>query len=206
MIGILPLFKFFLFLINDKESIFFFVKPSIIWDGWSFDVFLNELDLLYGSYCRGQKSSLPDLNIQFADYSIWHRKRVESDVVKNQIEYWREKLPERLPKMNLPFDRKRPSHFIYKGARKSIQIPNRDVESLSKICKSENLTLFVGFLTVFKILLFRYTDQKELLIGMPMRNRVKPETENLIGHFVNNVLLLLHLALARIWEDGSCKN
>lgn len=186
----LPLFKFFLIKIKPGETIFFFVKPSIIWDGWSFDVFIHELDQLYDAFRQGNPSSLQELKIQFYDYSIWHRKRITGYEVKKQIEFWKKKLPGHLPKMVLPFDRKRPNHFIYKGEREFIHIPWEDVKSLKTFCKEVNLTLFIAFLAVFKILLYRYTNAKEILLSLPMWNRVRPETEDLIGHFVNNILLL----------------
>lgn len=188
--GVLNLFKFFIFKLSVDEHIFFFVKPSIIWDGWSYDIFINELNLIYSAISKGQPSPLHKLRIQYSDYSIWHRKWVDGYEVNKQIDYWKKKLPSRLPKMKLPFDRKRPSHFIYKGGHEFVRISDEDIEQLKALCKQDNLTLFIGFLTVLNILLFRYTDNKDILIGMPMWNRVRPETEDLIGHFVNNVLLL----------------
>jgi aspartate racemase len=189
-LAVAPLFKFMLFKIKENESIFFFVKPSIVWDGWSFDIFLGELDLLYDAFFNGKPSPLPELEIQYSDYAIWHHKRMHGPEISKQIDYWRAKLPKRLPKMNLPYDYKRTASFSYKGRRKAFKISTEKVDQLARICSQENATLFLGFLTIFEILLFRYCNQNNIFMGLPMWNRVRPEMENVIGHFVNNVLFL----------------
>jgi amino acid adenylation domain-containing protein len=188
-----PLFKFMLIRINENESILFFDKPSIIWDGWSFDIFLSELDILYEAFSKGKPSPLPKLEIQYSDYAAWYTNRMQGREISGQIDYWRSKLPGQLPGLNLPYDFERTSSFTYQGQRKAFKIPAEKVGRLSRICGEENATLFLGFLTVFEILLSRYTNQQDILIGLPMWNRVRPEIENLIGHFVNNILFLNHI-------------
>jgi amino acid adenylation domain-containing protein len=188
-----PLFKFMLIKTKENESIFFFVKPSIVWDGWSFDIFLSELDILYDAFSNGKASPLPKLEIQYSDYAVWYKKRTQGHEISRQIDYWRSKLPKQLPRLNLPYDFERTSSYTYQGQRKAFKIQADKVSRLARICSEENATLFLGFLTVFEILLFRYTRQKDILIGLPMWNRVRPELENLIGHFVNNILFLNHI-------------
>lgn len=183
-----PLFKFMLIRVKEYESIFFFVKPTIIWDGWSFDIFLNELDTLYSALIAGKSNPLPQLPIQYSDYAIWHGIRVQDDEIFKQIEYWRSKLPKKINYLQLPYDHHRQLDFNYWGNRKSFSIPNDKVNQIVKICNEENATLFIGFLTIFKILISRYTLQNDIIIGLPMWNRVRPEFENVIGHFVNIVL------------------
>jgi non-ribosomal peptide synthetase component F/acyl carrier protein len=187
-----PVLSCKLIYLKEDESILFFVSHPLVWDGWSFDIFLYELDLLYRGQIENRSVALDELKVHYADYAVWHRQWIEGQEVSKQIQFWKNKLVDAgpLPKMNLPFDFDRPMETKYKGGQKKIAIPKEQAARLNELCARQNITLFTGFLSVLSILLSKYCNQSKILISMPMWNRVRPELENVIGHFVNTVLLI----------------
>jgi len=163
-------------------------------DGPSMSVLHEELVALYQSFSRGDEPELPPLPIQYADFAAWQRAGFTRDVLGKQLSYWRTKLEEAPPYLELPTDFVRPAVQAYKGARLFFQLPAALAASLRQMSRGENVSLFMTLLAGFEALLHRYTAQEDIVIGTPVANRPRPEMEGLIGFFLNTLALRVDLS------------
>ncbi len=184
-----PLYRVALYRLKDAEYVFFFVVHHIVWDGWSFDTFLSELHRLYGAFARGQPAPLEPLPIRYRDFAAWNRTLLEGDALNPHRSFWHEQLKAPLPVLELPTDRPRPANMSHRGTTLTFEIHREDVDRLTATARERNATLYMALLAGFKALLHRYTGQEDLALGTPVRGRTMPETEDLLGFFVNTVVL-----------------
>ncbi|HEX3129216.1 MAG TPA: amino acid adenylation domain-containing protein [Thermoanaerobaculia bacterium] len=155
----------------------------IVSDGWSMDVLVRELAVLY------QGEALPELPVQYADYAVWQRRWLTAEVLEPQIDYWKEALAGAPTVLELPTDRPRPAIQTFRGATRPLAIPPVLAADLRAFGRREGSTLFMTLLAGYQTLLHRYSGQGELLVGSPIANRARREVEGLIGLFVNAVVL-----------------
>ncbi len=158
-------------------------------DGWSMDVFLRELSELYLAYKSNSPTELEPLEIQYSDYAIWQREALNSEVIRSQHAYWDEKLDGLNPLFSLPGDKPRPADKSYKGKYKQFVIPSEVHGQLKSLAQENDATLYMTLLSVFYLLLWRYSGESDVVVGTPSANRNLPELENLIGFFVNTLVL-----------------
>jgi amino acid adenylation domain-containing protein len=175
--------------LSEEEYILLVTMHHIITDGWSCGVFLRELSTLYGAFSTNQPSPLPELPIQYADFTIWQRDRTQGEFLATQLNYWKQQLSGELPVLQLPTDRPRPSVTTFAGAKQYFTFSKALTDELRQLSQREDSTLFMSLLAVFNILLYRYTDQEDIVIGSPIANRNKAELEGLLGLFVNTLIL-----------------
>jgi len=161
----------------------------IVSDGWSVGVFYRELTTLYQAFAEGQPSPLPELSMQYADFSMWQREWLQGERLEEQLAYWQKQLSGPLPVLELPTDRRRPPRQSFNGKEYRAGLPSTLLEPLKSLGREENCTLFVTLLTAFKVLLARYTQQTDILVGIPVANRTRVETEAMIGFFVNTLVM-----------------
>jgi len=192
-ISIAPLFKAILIKIDEYEHVFYFMPHHVIWDGWSFDIFLEELAEHYSAFKENHEPDLSDIAIQYTDFSEWHNKWVDSDALKNQYEYWYQKLNGELPVLELPFDHPRPAELSFNGAQLGFSIPENIIASLNQIGQEHNATLNMVLLAAYKVLLYRMSGMEDLIVGSPIQGRTMRETQDLIGVFVNTLVLRTRL-------------
>lgn len=184
-----PLLRASLIKLSDRESVFLLTMHHIVSDGWSILIFFRELAALYDAFAKGEPSPLTEPSIQYADYALWQRDWLRGDVLERQLSYWKEQLGGDLPVIDLPADRPRPAVQTYPGDRVALTLPEKLTEALMGLSQRESATLFMTLLAAFKVLLQRYTGQDDLIIGSPIANRPRTETEGLIGFFLNNLAL-----------------
>ncbi len=161
----------------------------IISDGWSSAILMREFVALYQAFSRGEQSPLAELPVQYADFSCWQRDWLVGDVLRQQVDYWRNKLDGAPSLLELPTDRPRPAVMSHCGTQHRFEIPAALTEQVHKLSRRYDATLFMLLLTVFKILLFRYSHQQDICVGTPIANRNRLEIEGLIGFFVNTLVL-----------------
>ncbi len=178
-----------LFRIEDEVSIVVFTVHHIIADGWSTDILLRELGLLYRSCLLGKSAELRPLPIQYSDYSIWQRNWLQGEVLEQQLGYWKEQLGGDLPTLNLQTDYPRKRVQTFAGAIEQFSVPKQVVIKLQQLSKTHSATLFMTLLASFNLLLRRYSGQIDLVVGTPIANRHRPEVEGLIGLFVNTLVI-----------------
>ena len=160
----------------------------IITDGWSSGVLLRELSALYAAHCRGEASALPALPVQYADYAVWQREWLQGEVLEQQLAYWKPALAG-LPALELPTDRPRPAIATFGGDECVVELDAELTQALRQLGHREGATLFMTLLAAFQVLLYRYSGQDDVAVGVPIAGRTRLELEGLIGFFVNTLVL-----------------
>jgi amino acid adenylation domain-containing protein len=189
-----PLLRANLLRLDEEEYVLLLTTHHIIADGWSIRVFIRELGTLYESYAAGKPSPLPELPIQYADFAAWQREWLSDELLETQLAYWRRQLGGGLPVLELPSDRPRPAVQSFRGARQRLIIPAPVTEALKELSRRSGVTLFMTLLAAFKVLLMRYSAATDIVVGTPIANRTRLETESLIGFFVNTLVLRTDLS------------
>ena len=169
-------------------------------DGWSQGILVKEFTELYNALKEGREAVLPDLPLQYSDYSIWQREYVEGEFLEGQLSYWEEKLRGVSP-LSLPTDYARPSTQSYEGSKVSITLSQDLSASISDLCHKQGATMYMVLLSVFKVLLFRYSGQEDICVGTPIANRTQSDLEGMIGFFVNTLALRSNLKGTSGFED-----
>ena len=180
-----PPLRCWLFRLGPRRHALLVVMHHIVSDGWSTGIFMHELTSAYGALAAGTAPGLPELNIQYPDFAAWQLDWLAGGVADRQLAYWKQRLAEPLPILDLPSDRPRPPVQSLLGAQEPVVIDAVRVAAMERICRAEGATLFMGMLATFNALLYRYTGQHELVIGIPIANRRHAWTEGLIGVFIN---------------------
>ncbi|HEX8127476.1 MAG TPA: amino acid adenylation domain-containing protein [Pyrinomonadaceae bacterium] len=180
--------------LDEEAHVLLITLHHIVCDGWSVGVLVRELGALYGAYRRGEESPLEALEVQYGDYAEWQRAWLTGDVLDSQLHYWRTQLGGELSVLQLPIDKPRQPLSGQRGAVHH-QVLGRELgEGLKALSHSADATLFMTLLTAFQILLYRYTNQQDILVGTPVANRNRAEIEPLIGFFVNTLVLRTDLS------------
>ncbi|WDD36959.1 amino acid adenylation domain-containing protein (plasmid) [Nostoc sp. UHCC 0926] len=174
--------------LGEQEHVFLLTMHHIITDGWSIGVFLRELATLYATFSTNQPSPLLELPIQYADFAIWQRDRLQGELLKTQLSYWKQQLSGELPVLKLPTDRPRPDVTTFTGAKQYFTFSKTLTDALNQFSQLEDTTLFMTLLAAFNILLYHYTEQEDILIGSPIANRNRAELEGMLGLFVNTLV------------------
>lgn len=196
-----PLFEVGLFRIEQGDQILVLKMHHIISDAWSIGLMIKEIfsnyDLLFA------KKFIPNENLplRYVDFSIWQQTRLKGEENQKQLKYWKEKLDGNLPVLELPSDRPRPPVKTYTGAKHFFKISSDLLRKLEILSKKESVTLFMTTLSAFKTLIYRYTGEKDLLIGTPIANRNFNEIEEIIGNFVNTIVLRTQLKENHNFKD-----
>jgi hypothetical protein len=161
-------------------------------DGWSSGVFMQELGTLYNGYVQGRPASIPELEIQYADYAYWQRQWLQGAVLEQRIRYWTQQLAGVAP-LILPADRPGPSTVSDRGASYFFSLSQDLMRELYRLGQGEGTTLFMVLLAAFQTLLYRYSGQTDIVVGTDIANRTSVETEALIGFFINVLALRTNL-------------
>ncbi|HYU23837.1 MAG TPA: condensation domain-containing protein, partial [Thermoanaerobaculia bacterium] len=171
---------------HSAESIVVLTMHHIASDGWSVELLHGELSALYAS---GKAESLPPLPIQYGDYARWQRERLTAELEQREIGWWREQIGDAPRRLELPTDRRRPAVRSYAGARYARMLDQQLRATLETTGRREDVTLYMLLLAGWSVLLGRYSNQEQLLVGSAMANRGRVELEPLIGFFANTVVL-----------------
>lgn len=189
-----PLVRALLLALSAENHVLLLTIHHIVSDGWSMGVLFRELGLIYEAFAAGKPSPLPELRIQYADYASWQREFLHEDALRTQLDYWRTQLADAPPTLELPKDGQRPAIQRFRGAKVVHHLPLTLTEGLKQLSVNERVTLFMTLLAAFKVLLWRYTNQDDIIVGSPIANRTRAETEDLIGFFVNTLVLRTDLS------------
>ena len=174
---------------EDGERMLLLSTHHIISDGWSIAVFNRELSALYDAFLTGAPSPLPELPIQFADYTVWQRQTMQGTALERQADYWRGQLADASRTLNLPTDKPRPAIPSYRGAKIYFDLPLDLAEAARAVSQQYGATLFMTFLAAFQTTLRRRTGQDDICVGSPIAGRTHTETEPLIGFLANTLVL-----------------
>jgi amino acid adenylation domain-containing protein len=160
----------------------------IVTDGWSLGVLIREVSALYEAFRAGQPPPLPEPAIQYADFAAWQREWPRGEALRRQLDYWTAQLAG-LPLLELPTDRPRPAVPSGRGAERTALIPRDLLDAVRALGRQEGATLYMTLLAAFQVLLHRYSGQDDIAVGSPIAGRTRPELEDLIGLFINTLVL-----------------
>jgi amino acid adenylation domain-containing protein len=184
-----PLLRIRLLRVGPDQYILLFAAHHIIIDGWSTSILLRELAAHYVAETTGAPTALPELSIQYGDFTLWQRECLRSGFYEPLLLGWKKRLGRDLPRLQLIADHPRPEGAPSAGDQLHFTITAEMRASLQAFCRSEGATLFMVLLSAFANLLARYTQQRDMVIGTPSAGRTRLETEDLIGYFVNTLPL-----------------
>ncbi|HTN73246.1 MAG TPA: condensation domain-containing protein, partial [Methylomirabilota bacterium] len=190
-----PLLRATLYAVDEQEHILLVILHHITSDAWSSEVFFHELAKIYTAIATGQPLSLQPLVVQYADFAVWQRDRLQGKQLEDLLGYWKRQLAGELPRLNLPTDRlRKEAETKHCGAHHTLDLPADLSKFLRTLSQNENVTLFMTLLAAFNVLLHRYTGQEELLVGTPIAGRNREESEGVLGNFVNMLVLRTDLS------------
>ncbi|MGH7926234.1 MAG: condensation domain-containing protein, partial [Candidatus Binatia bacterium] len=189
-----PMLRTTLIRLAEDDQVLLLTLHHIVADGWSMGVLHRELAVLYQAFSHSQPSPLPELAVQYADYTLWHREWLKGPELERQVAYWKKQLEESPGVLNLPTDRTRPAVQSYRGARLSFALSKELTQGLKALSQKEGVTLFMTLLAAFQTLLCRWTGQEDIVVGSPIANRSRTELEGLIGFFANTLVLRTNLS------------
>ncbi|RUA17454.1 MAG: hypothetical protein DSY55_02140, partial [Clostridia bacterium] len=184
-----PLLRVALYQVEPDVHLAVIVLHHIVSDGWSNNILIQELALYYDAYLNAHSPQLPPLPIQYADYAAWQRRWLQTEDATQQLDYWREQLSGHPTYLVLPTDYSRPPVQTYHGAQIRFDLPSDLVAALDELAQKHHATLFMALMAGFQTLLYRYTRQESINVGIPIANRNLSEVEELIGFFVNTLVL-----------------
>lgn len=199
-----PLFKAILFKVSENRFVFFFMVHHSIWDGWSFDIFFEKLGEYYkkiSNHLEIEEKKEAD-HVSYIDYTHWINELIANHKLDHELNFWKKKLASPLSVLELPLDFKRPLNFNNVGDSYHFVLQKETQEKLRHFSKLNNSSIFNILLTVYKICLSRYTGLDDIIVGMPVRGRLKQELKETIGFFVNTIALRSHIKLNKSFESN----
>jgi thioesterase domain-containing protein/NRPS condensation-like uncharacterized protein len=189
-----PLFRARLMRITADEHVLLCTMHHTVTDAWSMQIFTKELSILYEASVRGVRPCLPELPIQYGDYSAWQHQVLQTEPIQKKLDYWKENLKDSVPVLNLPMDGDRPAEQTLNGTTRTFAVPEGVIAEIKSLAGQQNSTLFMALLAAFKVLLYRYSGQTDVSVGVPVAGRGHVETESLIGFFVDTIVLRNNLS------------
>ncbi|MGE1156633.1 non-ribosomal peptide synthetase [Pseudomonas kitaguniensis] len=188
-----PLFWVTLVRLDDEDHQLLVTLHHIIADGWSLTILIDEFSRLYAAAAQGQTLALPPLALQYADYGNWQREWLAAGEGQRQLAYWREQLGDEHPTLSLATDRPRAGQQRHSASRHSVRLSVNLSAAIRQTAQAQQATPFMLLLAAFQSLLYRYSGQRDIRIGVPNANRPRQETQGLVGFFINTLVLRAEL-------------
>ncbi|HSG38504.1 MAG TPA: amino acid adenylation domain-containing protein, partial [Thermoanaerobaculia bacterium] len=184
-----PLARFSLLRLGEEEHLVLLTLHHIVADGWSMGILIREIGLLYQAFSKKQPSPLPEPPFQYADFAAWQREWLQGEILETQIAFWRDRLAGLRGVTELPTDHPRPPLQTYRGASHLLVFPLELVQDLGALGRQHGATPFMVLLAGLGALLIRHGVQEDLAVGSPIAGRSRTELEDLIGLFLNTLVL-----------------
>jgi amino acid adenylation domain-containing protein len=184
-----PLIRIKLYQLSKDKYLLLLIAHHTIADGWSLGVFLNELMMFYEANITSRPAQAPELPFQYFDFAYWQTSEKSQQLLQSAKSYWKKQLGGELPTLELPTDQTRAGKQTFAGGIHRFTIGQDLTKALEELSQQEDSTLFMTLLTAFYLLLHRYSGQDDILVGIPTANRHLPGLENLIGVFINTLVI-----------------
>jgi amino acid adenylation domain-containing protein len=178
-----PLLHIKLIKCGTNEYQLFIDMHHIILDGLSVGIFLLDFAEIY------KHGDMPDLPLQYKDYSVWQRDNIDNDLMETQKYFWLQQFRGRLPVLNMPLDFPRPGTQNFSGDSVGITMSQELTENLKKLALNTGTTLFMVLLAAYNVLLFKYTGQEDIITGTPIAGRPGKVLNDILGMFANTLAL-----------------
>jgi amino acid adenylation domain-containing protein len=183
-----PLIRYKLIRLGKEKWAFLLTLHHIISDGWSIDVFIKELAAIYSASVNNSKPEMPALPIQFADFALWQKQWLSGATLNRLLNFWKKQLDGIPTLISLQTDRPRPAVQSFNGALEKYSFGTETANGVKDLCRQYNVTPFMALISVYAVLLSRWSGQDDIVIGSVIANRNRKEIENLIGFFVNSLV------------------
>jgi thioester reductase-like protein len=184
-----PLLSVKLLRLGEAEYVLIRTIHHIINDVWSDTVLLREVAKLYEAFCAGKPSPLPELSIQYVDFARSQREWLQGEVLKSQLDYWKQQLGGNISLLDLPVKKSSAKLPSYRGAARVLVLSENLTKEIKALSHKEGVSLFVALLAAFKTLLYQYSGQTDVILASPVVGRQQMETKKLLGYFTNILLL-----------------
>ncbi|MCX4881509.1 amino acid adenylation domain-containing protein [Streptomyces sp. NBC_00847] len=184
-----PLLRCLLLRLGDDDALLFLTFHHTVFDGWSIGLLRRDLTALLHAAETGEEAGLPPLPIQYADFADWQRRLLDDQRLQELLGYWHERMRGAPPAIDLPFDRPRPAVATSEGARRRFALPADLTAALRNLATQNGATPFMTMLSLFAVLLHRWSGERDMVIGTPVANRARPELDDLIGFFANTLAM-----------------
>lgn len=179
-----PLLRCELYELDEDDHLFVIVQHHIVSDYWSLGILLSDLGALYAAEL-GSPLELEPLDLQYPDFAHWQRETMDRDAMKRQLDFWRDTLDGIPEALDLPTDRPRPAIRASQGRFHRVEFEPPLVAAMRQLAHENSTTLHVAFLALYFGLLSRLTRHEELVVGVPVAGRTKPELQHMLGYFLN---------------------
>jgi acyl carrier protein len=189
-----PLLRVTLVRLGTQEQVVLFTMHHIVCDAWSIALLMNEVMRLYDVYSRGNPSPLAELAIQYGDYAVWQRQWLEGEALDEKLTAWERQFGDTPPLLELPIDDGCKASLPARAARQKLVLSRELTRELRTLSQRENATLFMTMLAAFECLLHRYSGQVDMVVGTGVANRNRGEIEELIGFFINMLVVRTDLS------------
>ncbi|MAT97566.1 MAG: hypothetical protein CL608_10525 [Anaerolineaceae bacterium] len=196
-----PIYRIHILRLDKMRHQLLFTIHHIAFDAWSTNLFLREVVAHYLHQTTGLLPPLPDSDVQYADFTLWQQARLTPEVLDKQLAFWREHLAHAPTSLALPTDKPRPQTPTANGDLHEFTLPPEMAKQVKQWTQTNGATLFMSLLTAFYGLLYRYSNQDDIVIGTPIANRDHPDLKNIIGFFLNTVALRAQLEETMTWQD-----
>ncbi|MGV9319654.1 amino acid adenylation domain-containing protein [Streptomyces sp. NPDC003660] len=196
-----PLWRALLVRLPGEDSLLLLTLHHITCDGWSTVVLDRELRELCAAYQDGREPRLPAPAVQYADFGAWQHTRLTEEVVERELAHWRTAL-DGIATLDLPADRPRPAVRDPRGSMVPVRVPADTAAGLAELGRAHGATPFMTLLTVYATLLARYSGQWDVPVGTPVAGRVRPETENMVGFFLNSLVVRCTLSAELTFSEA----
>ncbi|MDO9235408.1 MAG: amino acid adenylation domain-containing protein [Aquabacterium sp.] len=199
-----PLFSAHLWRLSATEHAFFFQTHHLIWDGWSFDIFYQDISELYEACRTGRQAQLPEISVSYGDFAVWHQQWLSGPELARQTQYWRDKLSPLPDPIELPLDRARPAVMSGRGDCIQFNLGSKVTRALREQAQCSGRTLYVTLLSAYALVLHQISQQKDFVVGTPVRGREQAGLEPLMGFFVNMLPMRMQIEPAQrmnAWMD-----
>ncbi|MBT6180185.1 MAG: SDR family NAD(P)-dependent oxidoreductase, partial [Deltaproteobacteria bacterium] len=181
-----PLLRGLLVKVSDDTQNFYLTLHHIIADGWSVSLLLRDLGMLYDAYARQVPPALPELPLGYLEYSTWHNRHMQGEVLEDGIEFWMKELAGQRS-MTLPSDGVQPESGTFEGVKVPFFISPKLMESVKATAREMDATLYVVLLAAYKVLLARYSNATDIAVGTALGGRTRQEFQNLVGMLTNTL-------------------
>ncbi|MEN1970719.1 condensation domain-containing protein, partial [Lentibacillus sp. N15] len=178
-----PLFRAELIRLESKKHLLLIDLHHIISDGVSMGVLLNDLSSIY------QGKMLPELKIHYKDFAVWEDQWIQSEGFEQQENYWLNVFSDSVPVLELPTDYPRPDMQSFEGSHLAFVLDEKITRSLKQLASETGTTLYMLLLSAYNILLHKYTNQSDILVGTPVAGRPHPDVQSMTGMFVNTLVM-----------------
>ncbi|WP_299210497.1 amino acid adenylation domain-containing protein [uncultured Dokdonia sp.] len=184
-----PLLRIALLNLSDDKQVLYYNIHHIIGDGWSTEVLIKDVLTYYEAFQNNTLPKLPELKIQYKDYAYWENEQTTKQEYQEHKEYWLNTFSGVLPLLSIPGQKERSSTKNYNGYTLGTYVSLKDTQKLKSFCNEHGGSLFMGVLTIWNILFYKYTRQKDFVIGTPIAGRGHSDLKNQIGFYMNTLAL-----------------